>query len=103
MMKNSIAPADVIAVLNRALVEDRAAISQMFTTYTQCNPTLVNDPTIQCSMLEQQARVRPLGIINGLFGIFDDGPKKGFGAIYMTVNEDGSIKEFSLVDNLKYS
>jgi hypothetical protein len=103
MMKTSITPADVVAVLNRALAADKDALTHLFTDYTVCNATLASDPTIQCSQNGQQFRVRPLGILNGIFGIFDDGPKKGYGPIYMVVNDDGSIKEFSLIENFKVS
>ncbi len=103
MIKPNITPADVVAVLNRALAEDRDAITHMFNDYTICNAQLAADATIQCSQNGQQFRIRPLGVINGLFGLFDDGPKKGYGPIYMVVNEDGSIKEFNLIDNFKVS
>lgn len=101
-MKESITPQDVVNLLNEAAAMDPIAVYDMMTNYVDANNELVRHPTIQCG----PTSIGPLGFLNGLFGYFDDGPKKGSGPIMMTRGMDMKtqdyIKEsirFSLVEN----
>ena len=57
---------NAVKVLNEALAMDPQAMNEIFKTEWFCNETLLNHPTIQASDL---GYVRPIGLINGLFGV----------------------------------
>ena len=100
-----------IEVLNRALEADRAAISALFETRSLVREeALIDDPTIQVGPHEDLVRqgnlglqrtrwlLGPLGIINGIFGIRED----GYGHITMDVNDNtGMIERFYRTDEWK--
>ena len=84
-----------VGVLNSALVCDAAAIQAIMALEVPVNESLAEHPTIQVG--ESHARpvaneytLRPLGLINGLFGVDSD----SWGFIAMVVNADGSIDRF---------
>ncbi len=82
----------VIDKLNEILEHDRAGISDLFLNKkSPCNEELANHPTVQVWGEGGSYSVAILGILNGLFGVFDDGPKKGFGGITMEVIVEKSI------------
>jgi len=81
-MKESITANDIIELLNDALKIDKEAISKIFLNRVLCNEKLANHPTIQISAINKyNSTVSALGILNGLFGTYDDGPKEGWGYI----------------------
>ena len=61
---------DLIAFLNQALETDPAAISTLFRRRVACNLAMADHPTIQ---VHSDFTVGPLGLLNGLFGIREDG------------------------------
>ena len=76
--KKNIAVDEAIEVLNRALDEDPATITKLMDYKVFCNEELANDPTIQIVSGEDAAQekvtvVGPLGLINGLFGVRENG------------------------------
>ena len=88
-----------IAVLNEALAADPAAMAALMTMETSCNEAMADHPSIQVGAYERETGtptlagpywVRPLGLINGLFGV--DADRWGF--IAMNVDEHGRITEF---------
>lgn len=103
MIETSVSPKATVDYLNSLLEIDRVTISELFTNKTYCQDmSLPNHPTVQVSQYVglKGYTVRPLGIINGLFGSFDSGDHKGWGPIYMEIDEQtGLIQEFSLVIN----
>lgn len=68
-IKESVTVGDVVEVLNRATKEDAGAIRALIENRVPCNKNLSDDPTIQVS----DNSVGLLGIINGIFGINDEG------------------------------
>lgn len=86
-----------IAVLNRALAADPEAIERFISLHVAVNTDLANDPTIQVIGLgEEQSPIpesyvlRPLGLINGLFGVDD----RGVGHIAVELDDKGRINRF---------
>jgi hypothetical protein len=97
-MKPSITIQETIDFLNSLLEVDREAISLLMAERTPCSLDLTNHPTVQCGDMT----VAPMGIINGMFGVYEDGPKKNWGAICRVVGEDGiTIERFELIPNEK--
>jgi len=84
-----------IKVLNEALEADRDAVSKLMEAEVEVNAEpFIDHPTIQVGHRDydpdQPVILRPLGLINGLFGADQD----AWGFIAMIVNDDGSIAEF---------
>ena len=63
-----------IKVLNEALEADEDAISSLLALEVECNSLLGDHPTIQVGKHSNgiSDRIRPLGLINGLFGAAED-------------------------------
>jgi hypothetical protein len=68
---------DVIELLNDALEKDSEAIHNLATNRVSCNEELADHPTIQIGAKDNQYTVGIIGILNGIFGIAED----GYGAI----------------------
>ena len=81
-----------VDVLNEGLMADHKAMTAIFQTEVKANDALANHLTIQISRLGDGPEyiMRPLGLINGLFG----GSGEGWGFIYMVVNSHGQIIKF---------
>jgi len=93
--QNESAVSQAIKVLNEALEADREAVSRLMAMEVEVAPEpFIDHPTIQVGHRnydpEQPVILRPLGLINGLFGADQD----TWGFIAMNVNEDGSIAGF---------
>jgi hypothetical protein len=100
-IKESVTIDEAIAVLNRALEKDPAAISELFLrNRSQCNDLLADDETIQVGHIfgETECTVGVLGILNGIFGIHDE---TGYGAIEADVRSQNEIVSFKKVDHSK--
>ena len=73
-----------VEILNSALKADRLAVNRFFALEVEVNQELADHPTIQVgdSELDPDAKspvVRPLGFINGLFGV----DERRYGFIYI--------------------
>ena len=82
-------------MLNQALEADPDAINELMNKSVEVNKALADHPTIQVGKWGGKLRLRPLGLINGLFGVMED----GWGHIAMTVElgEPDRIVEFKRV------
>ena len=92
---NSEAIGNAIRVLNEALEADPEAINRMMRLEVPVNEKLAGHATIQVGTSELDPPhpgkvVRPLGLINGLYGAGDD----QWGFIAMMVDEAGKIVKF---------
>ena len=73
---------DVIAALNRMVAADPITLRAMIEERLVCNTALRDDPDCQVVQDEDgQNSVGLLGILNGLFPSFTDGPRAGWGRI----------------------
>lgn len=64
---------EAIRVLNEALEADPKAVARLLEASVVVNDDLAAHPTIQCGVDDGVVRLRPLGLINGLFGIHENG------------------------------
>ena len=94
MIRESISVERVIELLNELNSLDPAFMANFIAGRIPCNAALGEHPTVQTGLHEGSYNAGPLGILNGLFGIKDDEPRKGWGPIAAMVNEDGSIDRF---------
>lgn len=80
MLKDSVTIDDVIELLNDAFAKDPEAINELVAIRVFCNEILANHPTIQVAgpaLSGVGYSVGLIGILNGIFGVADD----GYGAI----------------------
>ena len=86
---------------------DPVAMGQLVSHRVPCTPWMAEHPTVQVGVLSQHSKVAPnsnetehevgmLGILNGMFGVYDDGPRKGWGPITAIQEMDGSVTGFRL-------
>lgn len=95
MIKRQVTLQETVDLLNSLLKIDRKAISELFQTRVKCNKKLGDHPTVQVYLnkKENQDYVGLLGILNGLFGIAED----GYGAIEINVDDNNLITEFKII------
>lgn len=88
--------------LNQLLEVDSETMSKLFQIRVECNQRLADHPTVQVMLgkEKQEYLVGFLGILNGFFGSFDLGPRAGWGALQMVVEQDGSISTFTVDDGV---
>jgi hypothetical protein len=74
-IKEYITIQDVINLLNEALELDKSAIKNLIHQKVSCNKKLAEHPTIHVSVNSKNTefKVSLLGMLNGLFGIADNG------------------------------
>ena len=77
MLKDFVTIDDVVELLNDAVDKDPEAIYKLAVNRVPCNAMLADHPTIQVGKFGDEYKVGLIGILNGIFGIADD----GFGAI----------------------
>jgi hypothetical protein len=88
-IKREITPQDVIDLLNWLIQNDPKTAKDFLSTKLNVNPTVAQHPSIQCGTSPKgKTYMRLLGFLNGLFGTFDDGTKKGYGAITLEYDEE---------------
>lgn len=91
-----------IAVLNRIHKEDPAVLPALIQMRVPCNRALADDETVQVGVLctmdhdghesSREFEVGFLGILNGIFGIKED----GYGYIQANFDDAGNLTHFSL-------
>lgn len=86
----------LIERLNEIARHDPVAMGLLVGVRVRCNDALADHPTVQVHHFDKDKPpvVGMLGIINGLVGVIDDGPKKGWGLITAICEDDGSVSGF---------
>lgn len=78
----------VIALLNEAALADPVAMRNLVNARVACNQALADHPTIQVGHIDDDPlkpfQVGVLGLLNGLFGVDD----QGWGAIAAIIDDD---------------
>jgi hypothetical protein len=87
----------IIAFLNELLELDPCAVTAVMTSRAPCNQQLQSHPTVQVGKFAGRVEVSALGILNGLCGVFEDGPFKNRGPI-SAITKDGRIVRFERTD-----
>jgi len=73
MIKETITVDDVIALLNGMLECDQKATEALVEGRVLCNQIMADHPTVQVQETGHNFEVGLLGVINGMFGIDDQG------------------------------
>lgn len=98
----------IVDFLNELVKIDPEAIEGLIKARVSCNEALANHGTVQVSSFRgtpgDPYRVGMLGILNGLAGSFDGGPKAGWGLVGAIFDDEygtGTLKlrSFELVKN----
>ncbi len=93
MLKKSITVSDVCDLLNELIALDYDCAQTLISTRVRCNVAVANHPTMQVQHYKSDEfpKVGIVGIINGMFGIRED----GMGAICFVVDDkSGKILRF---------
>lgn len=100
MIENN--PEKMVDFLNRLVRTDAEAVSKLMEIRVDCNEDLADHPTVQVLAPEgKPPKVGLLGMLNGYFGTFEDGPKQGWGPISMVVDDKDmrTVQRFELTKN----
>ncbi len=83
-----------ILVLNELLLADRKAIEALVEFRVLCDEMLADHPTVQVLQDERCYKIGFLGVLNGLVGVIESGPRTGWGLITAVFNDDGELQCF---------
>ena len=72
-MKKTVTIDDVIQVLNEMVEADGPATAALIANRVPCNKSLADHPSIQVAKQHGGFHVGMLGVLNGLFGTYEDG------------------------------
>lgn len=91
-LKASVTVKETVDLLNELLGLDHDAIHALINCRVPCNNNIAEHKTVQVSQYpeDKSPKVGLLGILNGLFGIRED----GMGAICMELNDSEKILWF---------
>lgn len=100
-----VTPQDVVDFMNRLIEIDPEAIAKLVEEKVTCNDALASHSTVQVQLYnenedasgEPEPRVGIVGILNGIFGVFEDGPNKDFGTIAYKIDDSTNNIEFMVV------
>jgi|ERR1035437_5064595 hypothetical protein len=82
MIKPNVTPQELVDFLNELVVLDREAMRDIIYARVECNEALANHPTVQVATYDRfPYALGLLGVLNGLFGVYDEGSRKGWGCI----------------------
>lgn len=86
--------------LNQLLDVDKVWMQSLFSSQFRCNQSLSRHPTVQTTSgsIPSMTYASVLGLINGLHGVFDEGPYKDHGPI-QAVFEGFALVRFERVVN----
>lgn len=80
----------VVELMNEMLAADPAATRALLINRVPCNDALcVDHPTIQCGKTADGCDIGLMGVLNGLCGAYDDGPRKGYGGVCFDMEGEG--------------
>ena len=98
-IRNDINMEYVEEFLNNLLQVDREFTNNLIMARFKCNDKLTCHPTIQNIMNHEMTGVYAgfLGVLNGMFGVDDEGATKGSGGIHVCVKK-GEILTFATKD-----
>jgi len=98
-MKAAATKQDVVDLLNDCFKRDPQAINALIANRVLCNGALADHPTVQVRMETHEGgytyRVGLLGMLNGIFGVDDDGQ----GAIVMYIDDAGKLIGFGVMED----
>lgn len=91
---------EAVKFLDALVKIDSDAMQALIETRVGCNEMLASHPTVQVNHDHESGRftVGLLGVLNGWFGAYDGGPRKGWGAVG-AVFDDGKLTGFVFLEN----
>jgi hypothetical protein len=92
MIKETITPSEAVDFLNELLALDRPVIAALIANRVPCNKALADHPTVQAGAQHGGYHVGMLGILNGLFGTYED----GYGPITAEFGDNGLLVRFRI-------
>src|SRR6185437_9340415 len=90
----------MIDYLNTLVAIDPEAMDALVHARVPCNRNMAYHPTVQIQAIEDNFRVGIIGILNGFFGTYEDGPKKGWGAI-RAIFDEHKLVGFDITPNVE--
>ena len=92
MINESVTVEQTIKLLNEMLAIDPEATQALIDSRVNCNEALADHATIQVQQYEgdDHPKVGIIGVLNGMFGIDDE----GWGPICCHINDEGKILKF---------
>jgi len=88
--------ADMAAFLNTLLDADQSFVERLISHRLPCNEAIANHPSVQVGNKGAGYEAGILGVLNGFFGVFDNGPRRGWGAL-MAVYEGERLVRFAIM------
>lgn len=89
-MKNTVSVDETIALLNEVFGLDPVAAHAFIETRTPCGKDVADHPTIQVGTRDGIPHFGPLGFLNGLFGVDEN----GYGPIASFYDDQGNLTGF---------
>lgn len=80
----------IVKLLNELTELDPHAMGRLVETRLECNKDLAHHHTVQVRFQDGSYKVGLLGILNGLVGVVEEGPKKGWGILYCNLEGLGT-------------
>ncbi|MGE5515092.1 MAG: hypothetical protein ACM31D_04650 [Bacteroidota bacterium] len=88
----------MVNFLNSLVDLDATALQALVEHRVLCSPELASHPTVQVAVgLGAEHRVGFLGVVNGFYGTYDDGPKAGWGPI-SAIFDGGKLVGFRMTE-----
>lgn len=92
MIRQSLTPQELCEFMNELIKLDPEGINRLVRARVQINNDLAEHPTVQVGTIRDTNQevvgydLGLMGILNGLFGTYDDGRRAGWGCIQYTWN-----------------
>lgn len=87
----------VVDFLNDLVAKDQQFVTALVAHRPVCNEKVAQHPTVQVGSIDGETRAGFLGVLNGLFGAFADGPYAGWGPI-VAIYEGEMLSCFTRTD-----
>jgi hypothetical protein len=98
-IKQSITPQEVVDFLNEFIATDPKGAGNFLRTRVEINTLALRDAKSPLLPFVDGGSITPMGLLNAVFGVFDEGKRKDWGPICYTMKDGSRITEASLVRN----
>ncbi len=99
MIKTDVGVEEFVVFMNNLLEVDPDFVKSLVGFRTPCDTGLVEHPTVQVGWLGDDFHIAGfIGVMNGFFGVYDDGKLEGHGA-FAAVYDGVTLKGFKLQTN----
>lgn len=90
----------IVSLMNDLFALDREAVNDLVGHRVMCNEALANHPTVQVQTQDGYHEIGLLGILNGLCGVYEEGPKAQWGCISAEFDDQtGRLIGFGILEN----